>query len=98
MHTLCLNPTAHMLWRGERRVSRGSSVSIVSGYGLGDRAIEVRSRHRRKDFLLTSVSRPAVGPIQLPFRCVQEVLSPEVKRGYGGQEITQLSELSFQHS
>jgi hypothetical protein len=27
-----------------------SSVSIVSGYGLDDRAIEVRSRQRRKDF------------------------------------------------
>jgi hypothetical protein len=27
-----------------------SSVSIVSGYGLDDRAIEVRSLQRRKDF------------------------------------------------
>jgi hypothetical protein len=30
--------------------SRGSSVSIVSGYGLDDRAIEVRSPARAKDF------------------------------------------------
>jgi hypothetical protein len=82
-----------MLWRGERRVSRSSSVSIVSGYGLGDRAIEVRSRQRRKDFLLTSVSRPALGPTQRPVQWVQEVLSSEVKRGCGRQEITQLSEL-----
>jgi hypothetical protein len=28
----------------------GSSVSIVSGYGLDDRAIEIRCRHRREDF------------------------------------------------
>jgi hypothetical protein len=33
-----------------RYVSRGSSVSIVSGYGLDYRAIEVRPRQRRKDF------------------------------------------------
>jgi hypothetical protein len=30
--------------------SRGSSVSIVSDYGLDDRSIEVRSRQRRRDF------------------------------------------------
>jgi hypothetical protein len=30
--------------------SRGSSVSIVSGYGLDDRAIEVRSPVEAKDF------------------------------------------------
>jgi hypothetical protein len=28
----------------------GSSVSIVSGLGLDDRTIKVRSRQRRKDF------------------------------------------------
>jgi hypothetical protein len=31
------------------RRSRGGSVSIVSGYGLDDRAIEVRSPARAKD-------------------------------------------------
>jgi hypothetical protein len=31
-------------------VSRGSSGSIVSGYGLDDRTIGVRSRQRRQDF------------------------------------------------
>jgi hypothetical protein len=31
-------------------VSRGSSVSIVSGYGLDDRAIEVRSPAGEEDF------------------------------------------------
>jgi hypothetical protein len=34
----------------------GSSVSIVSGYGLDDRAIKA----------LASVSRPALGPTQPP--------------------------------
>jgi hypothetical protein len=32
------------------KVSRGSSVSIVSDYGLDDRAIEVRSPAEAKDF------------------------------------------------
>jgi hypothetical protein len=31
-------------------MSRGSSVSIVSGYGLDDRAIEVRCPGEAKDF------------------------------------------------
>jgi hypothetical protein len=31
---------------------RGSSVSIVSGYGLDDRAIEVRSRAEAEEFFL----------------------------------------------
>jgi hypothetical protein len=33
-------------------VTRGSSVSIVSGYGLDDRAIEVRSPAEAKEFFL----------------------------------------------
>jgi hypothetical protein len=41
----------------------GSSVSIVSGYGLDDRAIEVRSPVVAKRFFpLSSVSRPTLGP------------------------------------
>jgi hypothetical protein len=55
--------------------SQGSSVSIVSGYGLDDRAIEVRSPAEARDFSLTSVSIPALGPTG--------VLSPWVKRGRG---------------
>jgi hypothetical protein len=34
----------------EETESRGSSVSIVSRYGLDDRAIEVRSSAEAKDF------------------------------------------------
>jgi hypothetical protein len=49
----------------EEIVSRGSSVSIVSDYGLDDRAIEVRSPAGARIFPLTSVSRPALGPTQI---------------------------------
>jgi hypothetical protein len=30
----------------------GSSESVVSGYGLGNRAMEVRAPQRQKDFFL----------------------------------------------
>jgi hypothetical protein len=62
----------------------GSSVSIVSGYGLDHRAIEVRSSAEAKGFfLLASVSRPALRPTQPPVQRVQGVLSPGVKCGRG---------------
>jgi hypothetical protein len=63
--------------------SRCSSVSIVPGNGLDDRAIEVRFRQRQEIFPLTSVSGPALGLIQPPVQWVPVVLSPEVKRGQG---------------
>jgi hypothetical protein len=48
-----------------------SSVSIVSGYGLDDRAIGFRSQAEAKDFLpLASVSRPALGLTQPPVQWV----------------------------
>jgi hypothetical protein len=49
-----------------------------SGYGLDDRAIEVRSPAVTKIILLPSVSRPIVRPTQPP---VQRVLLPVAKRG-----------------
>jgi hypothetical protein len=61
--------------------SRVSSGSIVSDYGLDDRAIGVRSRQRI--FPLTSVSKPALGPTQPPVQWVPGVLSRGVKRGRG---------------
>jgi hypothetical protein len=61
----------------------GSSVSIMSGYGLEDRAIGVRSPAGAKIFSLTSMSRPALGPTQSPVQWVPGVLSPGVKRGRG---------------
>jgi hypothetical protein len=55
--------------------SRGSSVSIVSGYGLDDQGIGVRSPAEAKDFPLTSVSRPALRPTQRPVQWVPGVHS-----------------------
>jgi hypothetical protein len=63
--------------------NRGSSVSIVSDYGLDDWAIGVRSPAEAKDFPLTSVSRPALRPAQPPVQWVPGILSPGVKRGRG---------------
>jgi hypothetical protein len=61
--------------------SRSNSVSIVSGYGLDDQAIEVRSLAGAKDFSSSPVSRPALVPIQPPVQWVPGFLSPAVKRG-----------------
>jgi hypothetical protein len=55
--------------------SRGSSVCIVSDYGLDDRAIGIRSPAGAKDFSLTSVSRPALRTTQPPVQWVPTVLS-----------------------
>jgi hypothetical protein len=59
--------------------SRVSSGSIVSDYGLDDRAIGVRSPAGKRIFPLTSVSRPALGPTQPPVQWVPWVFSPGVK-------------------
>jgi hypothetical protein len=67
----------------------GSSVSKVSGYGLDDRAIEVRSPADAKGFFpVASVSRQALGPTQPPVQWVPEVLSQGLKRGRGVTLIT----------
>jgi hypothetical protein len=69
--------------------SRGSSDSIVSGYGLDDRAIEVRSpAEAKRSFALASVSRPALGPTQPPLQWVLwGVLSLGVKRNQSMMNI-----------
>jgi hypothetical protein len=54
---------------------RGSSDSIVSDYGLGDRG-SIPDRGRGF-FFLAPASRPALGPTQPPIQWV-----PEVKRGW----------------
>jgi hypothetical protein len=48
----------------------------VSGYGLDDRAIGVRSPARQRIFPVASVSRLALGPTQSPVQWVSGVLSP----------------------
>jgi hypothetical protein len=44
----------------------------MSGYGLNDRTIEVRSPAEAKGFF---VSRPGLGPTQAPVQCVLGVNS-----------------------
>jgi hypothetical protein len=64
--------------------SLGNSDSIVSGYGLDDRAIEVRSpAEAKRIFPLASLCRPDLGPTQPPVQWVPVVISPGVKRGRG---------------
>jgi hypothetical protein len=56
--------------------SRGSSGSIVSDYGLDDRAIGVLSPAGQRIFPVTSVSRVVLRPTQSPVQWVPGVLSP----------------------
>jgi hypothetical protein len=55
-------PLTEFVMDREHKREPGSSVSVVSGYGLDDRAIHVRLPTEAKIFSLTSVSRPALGP------------------------------------
>jgi hypothetical protein len=59
----------------------GSSVSIMSDYGLGDR-LSIPGKGKRI-FPLSSVYRPALRLAQSPIQWVPGVLSPGVKRGRG---------------
>jgi hypothetical protein len=65
----------------------GSSVSIVSGYGLDDWTIDVRSPAEANG-LLASVSRPTLGPTQPPVQRVPEVLFLGLKRSRGVTQTT----------
>jgi hypothetical protein len=55
----------------------------VSDYGLDDQMIGVQSPAGAKDFSLSSVSRPVLGPTQPPVQWVPRVLSSGVKHGHG---------------
>jgi hypothetical protein len=59
--------------------SRGSSVSMVSGYGMDDREIEVRSRQRQEIFFSNLCVQ--IGSVAHPASCTMGtgVLSPGVK-------------------
>jgi hypothetical protein len=61
----------------------GSSVSVVSGYGLEDRAIEVRSPAGAKDFSCTLCVQTGSGAN--PASCTMSTVgpSPGVKSGRG---------------
>jgi hypothetical protein len=67
------------------RVSQGSSVIIVSGYGLDDWAIEVRSSAEEKDFYssLCVQTGSGGGPTQPPVRWIPWVLDPGLKCSQG---------------
>jgi hypothetical protein len=59
---------------------QGSSVGIVTDYGLEDRMIEVRIPAGVGIFLFTTTSRTALRPTQPPIQWVPEALSLGVKR------------------
>jgi hypothetical protein len=61
----------------------GSSDSIVSGYGLDDRAIEVRSPAEARDFFCSLCVQ--TGSEAHPASCTMGtgVLTPGIKRGRG---------------
>jgi hypothetical protein len=56
------------------------SVSIVTGLRVGRPGYDSRQGRRRDISLLTTASRPALGPTQTPIQWVPGALSPKVKR------------------
>jgi hypothetical protein len=70
--------------------SRDSSVSIVSGYGLDDQAIEVRSLAEAKDFSSNlCIQTGALGPTQPSVQWIPGALSLGIKCGWGVTLTTQ---------
>jgi hypothetical protein len=57
-----------------------SAVDVTTGYGAGRLRGQNSSPGTVKNFLFSTSSRPALGPIQPPIQWVPEALSPEVKR------------------
>jgi hypothetical protein len=75
----------------------GSSISIVSGKRLDDRAIEVRSLAGAKDFSSSLCVHTGSRPTQPPAQCVPGVLSPGLKRGLGVTLTTHPSSADFEN-
>jgi hypothetical protein len=59
--------------------SWGSLVGIATGYGQDDRAVGVPSPGRVKNFLFSTLSRPALGSTQPPNQWVPGALPPGIK-------------------
>jgi hypothetical protein len=57
-----------------------SAVGIANGYGLDGRWVGVRFAVGASFFLLSTSSRPVLGPTQPPIRLVPGTLSPGAKR------------------
>jgi hypothetical protein len=81
LHYLRIDSTSLNNLRILKSVSRGSSVSIVSGYGWTTGRSRFDPRQRQRICSLASVSRPVLGPTQPPVQWVPRVLSPGLKRG-----------------
>jgi hypothetical protein len=62
-----------------------STVGIAAGYGLDVRGCHSPSPGRGKIFLLSTSSKPDLGPIQPPIQWVPGVLSPGAK--WPGREV-----------
>jgi hypothetical protein len=64
-------------------VSRGSSGTIVSDYGLDDRAIEVRSPTGAENFSSSLCVQTGSGAHPASYQMGTGVISPGIKRGRG---------------
>jgi hypothetical protein len=70
------------------KVEPGVAVSIVSGYGLDDRAIKVRSPADEKIVSFSLEVQTGTGATQPPIQWVLGVLSPGLKSGRGVTQTT----------
>jgi hypothetical protein len=77
------NKTLMFTVRNMQHRSQGSSGSIVSDYGMDDRAIGVRSPAGAKDFSSSLCVQTGSGAHPASYPMGTGVLSPGVKRGRG---------------
>jgi hypothetical protein len=60
--------------------SQNNAVGIATGYGLYVKRSRSSNPGRFKNCLSSTVSKPALGPTQLPIQLVPRVLPPGVRR------------------